>query len=65
MDVNGLKAEIKRNGYTLQETAGLIGISTSTFWRKLRNNTLDLCEAEKLIQVLNIQNPGQIFFGGN
>ena len=62
MDVNGLKAEIKRNGLTLEQTANLIGISNSTFWRKLKNNSLDLCEAERLIKVLNIQNPGHIFF---
>ena len=65
MNVNGLKAEIKRNGLTLEQTAGLIGISSSTFWRKLKNNSLDLREAEKLIKVLNIQNPGHIFFGAN
>ena len=65
MNVNALKAEIKRNGYTLKETANLIGISTSTFWRKLKNNSLDLCEAEKLIQVLCIKDPGQIFFPKN
>lgn len=65
LNANLLKAEIKRNGLTLASTAKMIGVSESTFWRKIRNNSFNLGEADKLIQVLDIKNPGQIFFGSN
>lgn len=63
LNANLLKAEIKRNGLTLASTAKMIGVSESTFWRKIRNNSFNLGEADMLIQVLDIKNPGQIFFG--
>lgn len=65
MNVNALKGEIKRNGMTLAETAAKIGISESSMYRKMKNNTFGLCEAEKLITVLHIEKPEDIFFGKN
>ena len=65
LNANLLKAAIKMNGLTLASTAKKIGVSESTFWRKIRNNSFTLGEADRLIQVLSIQNPGQIFFSEN
>lgn len=61
--VNELKGEIKRNGLTLAETAKLIGISETTLWRKMKNNSFNLNEANALVRVLGIADPGHIFFG--
>lgn len=61
MNVNALRAEIVRNGYTVAQVAKLIGISETTMSRRLKKQDFGLDEAERLIDVLHIQNPGDIF----
>ena len=61
MNVNALKAEVVRNGYTMAQVAKLIGISETTMSRRLKKQDFGLDEAERLIEVLHIQNPGEIF----
>jgi len=61
MNVNALKAEVVRNGYTMAQVAKLIGISETTMSRRLKKQDFGLDEAERLIKVLHIQNPGEIF----
>ncbi len=65
MNVNALKAEIVRNGYTMAQVAKLIGISETTMSRRLKKQDFGLDEAERLIDVLHIQNPGDIFLPRN
>ena len=65
MNVNALKAEIVRNGYTMAQVAKLIGISETTMSRRLKKQDFGLDEAERLIDVLHIQNPGDIFLPKN
>ena len=62
MNVQALKAEIKRAGYTQAEVANLIGISETTMSRRMKNKDFGLSEAERLIKILNIKNPEDIFF---
>ena len=62
LDANALKAEIVRNGMTQGQVAERIGMSATTFSQKIRNNGFGLDEADKLILLLGIQNPGAIFF---
>lgn len=62
MNVKALKAEIIRAGYTQAEVAKLIGISETTMSRRMKNEDFGLDEAEKLIKLLDIQNPQDIFF---
>ena len=52
MNVNALKAEIVRNGYTMAQVAKLIGISETTMSRRLKKQDFGLDEAERLIDVL-------------
>jgi len=61
MNVNALKAEVVKNGYTMAQVAKLIGISETTMSRRLKKQDFGLDEAERLIDVLHIQNPGEIF----
>ena len=61
MNVNALKAEVVRNGLTMAQVAKLIGISKTTMSRRLKKQDFGLDEAERLIDVLHIQNPGDIF----
>jgi len=62
MNVKALKAEIVKCGYTQAEVAKLIGISETTMSRRMKNKDFGIEEAEKLILLLKIQNPQDIFF---
>lgn len=62
MNVPALKAEIARNEMTYAEVAKKIGMSETTFWRRLKSGDFGLDEVNKLISVLSISNPEQIFF---
>lgn len=65
MNANALKAEIVRNGLTYEQTARGIGMSETTFWRRMRSGNFGLDEANRLIKLLSIKNPAEIFFGEN
>ena len=60
---NQLRAEIVRAGMTQKQVAESIGITPNTFSVKINSGTFGLDEAEKMIKLLGIQNPGAIFFG--
>lgn len=62
MNVNLLKSEIIKNGYTQEGFCKKIGMAHSTFIRKLRCGVFKTDEAEKISDVLNIKNPSEIFF---
>lgn len=62
IDVNLLKGEIVKNGMTQTEFCRAIGMAHSTFIRKMRKKTMNSDEAEKIAKVLNISDPGRIFF---
>ena len=61
-DANQLRAEIVRAGMTQKEVANSIGISANTFSIKMNTGTFGLDEAEKIIELLDIKDPGAIFF---
>ena len=65
MNKNSLRAEIVRNGMTQAQVAKSIGVSESTFIRKMKNGSFSLSEAKCLIELLHIKDPGSIFFGDN
>ena len=58
---NLLKAEIVKKGMTHREIAKIIGMSSKTISIKLNKGDFGLDEAQKLIEVLEIQNPIEIF----
>lgn len=64
MNKNELKARIVAKGMTHAEVALAIGMSLSTFSRKMKKGNFGLIEAERLIDVLEIKNPNEIFFVG-
>lgn len=65
MDRNALRAEIARSGMKYEEVAKELGISTTTLWRRMQTGNFGLEEANQLIRLLGIKNPGEIFFGRN
>lgn len=64
LDPKALRAEIARNGMTQGQVAERIGMSATTFSKKMKNNGFGMNEADKIIELLGIQNPGAIFFAG-
>lgn len=61
-NVNEFKAAMVRKGYTQKSLAAKIGISEPSINRKIKNGTFGLDEAQKIIDVLDIENPEKIFF---
>ena len=59
---NALRAEIVRNGMTQKQVASMIGMSESTFVRKMKNGSFGTDEAQMMIDILNIQDPCCVFF---
>lgn len=55
----GLMAE---HGYTREKIASELGITTVTLRRKMEAKKFDSDEMEKLIKILDIENPVEIFF---
>ena len=65
VDVNLLKSEIVKNGMTQSEFCQKIGMAHSTFVRKMKYGIVNTDEAEKMAQVLCLENPEKIFFAQN
>jgi len=59
---NQLRAEMARAGMTQKQVANSIGISENTFSKKMKDGSFGLEEAEKMITLLDIQDPGAVFF---
>ena len=60
---NNLKAEITRAGKTQKDVAAELGIIENTFSKKINSGSFGLDEANIMIDMLHIQNPGAVFFG--
>lgn len=65
MNTNLLKAEIVKNGLTQKEFCKSIKMAQSTFIRKIRKGVFNTDEIERMVNVLNLKRPEQIFFGKN
>lgn len=62
LNVQALKAEIVRNGLTQSEFCKKMGMSHSTFVRKMKLGNVTTDEATKMIRILKLKNPAKIFF---
>lgn len=57
------RATMIRNGFTQKALAGALGISERTLSRKIRNNgSFKYTEIVKLVELLRIEDPENIFF---
>ena len=59
---NELKAIIIKNGYTQKQVAERIGITPKTFYEKMKKGVFGSDEIQIMIEMLNIENPNEIFF---
>jgi transcriptional regulator with XRE-family HTH domain len=60
--VNELKGKIRAKGYTQEKLAKELGISPKTLSNKLTKGIFGSDEIEKMIKILGIDNPIEIFF---
>lgn len=62
LNKNELKAAIARKGLRQSDVAKAIGISEKTFISRVKKGAFGTDEAEKMIRLLDIENPAKIFF---
>lgn len=62
LDKNKLRGAIATAGLTQKELASRIGISETTFSRKMRVGVFGIDEVQIMIDLLSIANPSEIFF---
>lgn len=59
---NELKGLIAKHGYSQADMANKIGITPKTFYEKMKNGVFGSDEIQIMINELNIEDPGAIFF---
>lgn len=62
INTNKLKGVIIEQGKTQEEVAKSIGITPKTFYLKMKKGIFGSDEIEKMITLLNIEDPVSIFF---
>ena len=62
IDTLMLKAIIVSKEMTQQEVAKQMGITPKTFYSKMKKGVFGSDDMEKLIDILSIENPSDIFF---
>ena len=62
LDVLEFKAAMVKKGYTQKSLAQELGISEKTFGERLKSQRFSTEEIEKLIPLLEIEEPMSIFF---
>lgn len=64
IQINKLKALFVEKNITQQEIAKELGITETTMSRKMKKGVFDSDEMYKMIEILEIENPSEIFFAG-
>ena len=62
VDTNRLRGLIVQNQKTQEDVAKYIGISSKTFYLKMKRKVFGSDEIEKMIEYLSIEDPVSIFF---
>lgn len=62
VQLNELKAAMVRKGLTQADVAKAIGISNKTFYEHMKKGVFGSDEIEKLINLLDIKDPLNVFF---
>lgn len=61
MNVAKLRGAIVAKGMTQKDVAQALGISEKTFYLKMKRGAFGTDEAEKMVKLLGIDNPVEIF----
>ncbi|WP_130889836.1 helix-turn-helix domain-containing protein [Fusobacterium ulcerans] len=62
IDVNELRGIIAKRGFSQASVAKKLEITPKTFYEKMKKGVFDSDEIEEMINILNIDNPIEIFF---
>lgn len=62
MNKNLYRAALAKNGMSQKELAKELGICEATLVLKVRKGTITVAEANKMIDLLGIENPAELFF---
>ncbi|MGI6349661.1 MAG: hypothetical protein ACOXZ0_07060 [Eubacteriales bacterium] len=62
IDIDKINGAIAEKRLTREKVAKHLGMHRNTFANHLKNGTLGLKDAKKLIVLLDIKNPNEIFF---
>ena len=62
VDTNKLKGVIVMNGKTGEDVAKHLGMSSKTFYLRMKNGVFGSDEIEKMVDYLKIDDPISIFF---
>jgi len=62
MKVDKLRGIIAERGLSQSKVARIIGIADRTFYEKMKKGSFSVDEAQKMVDLLDIQNPSEIFF---
>lgn len=65
VNVNKIRGLMAENNISYDNLASELGITRNTFAKRLKNGTLTLDDAEKMIVLLKIDDPTGIFFGND
>lgn len=61
MDTAKLRGIIAERGFSQREVARRIGMSEKTFYAKMKNGVFGTDEADRMIDLLRIEDPASIF----
>lgn len=62
IDTNALKGKIAEKGLSQAKLAHKIGITPKTFYEKMAKGVFGSDEIEKIIEILELEEPMKIFF---
>ena len=54
LNVNKLRGKLAERGTTVSKVSAILGIAPSTFYRKIKNNSFEIGEADKIVHVLSL-----------
>ena len=60
--VNELKQLIREKGFSQREMAQILGMSETTFCRRLKKGVFTSTEMETMVRVLELEHPEALFF---
>lgn len=61
VEVNKLRGIIAERGLSQRKVAELLGVTEKTFYSKMKKGIFGTDEVEKMIEILSIENPIDIF----
>ena len=57
-----IKSLMVKNGFTQKRLAEMLGMTSKTFAQKMKHASFGINEASRMIDLLHIENPDEIFF---